>query len=334
MNESCQEIVDPRIRRTRQLLQQALAKLLETKEFEKISVQDITEAATLNRATFYDHYGDKFALARMHGRGALSGIAGAAGCTVRWNVRKRAEGVGARGMRLSCWNARRGLRAAKADGATPGVGGHWRGAKHDIGRVEAAFAGAWRLAGDDCHHGELGGLWSGQRMGADTEPLPVRGNCGHGGQAGGTDSFVHSRGVRASLMNRSMHRRNFMRASGAGILAALPLPAAAADFTLHIQPVTVELSPKHHVKTTGYNGTAPGPLLRVPEGKIISIDVVNETDIEEVVHWHGLHIPSNVDGSIEEGTPAVAPHSSARYTFAATPAARAGITRMWRRDGI
>jgi len=62
MNESRQEIADPRIRRTRQLLQQALAKLMETKEFEKISVQDITEAATLNRATFYDHYGDKFAL--------------------------------------------------------------------------------------------------------------------------------------------------------------------------------------------------------------------------------------------------------------------------------
>ncbi len=55
-------IVDPRIRRTRQLLQQALAKLLETKEFDKISVQDVAESATVNRATFYDHYPDKFAL--------------------------------------------------------------------------------------------------------------------------------------------------------------------------------------------------------------------------------------------------------------------------------
>ena len=54
--------VDPRIRRTRQLLHQALAKLLETKEFAKISVQDVAELATLNRATFYDHYPDKFAL--------------------------------------------------------------------------------------------------------------------------------------------------------------------------------------------------------------------------------------------------------------------------------
>lgn len=62
MAESCQEILDPRIRRTRQLLQDALARLLETKQFEKISVQDITDAATLNRATFYDHYVDKFSL--------------------------------------------------------------------------------------------------------------------------------------------------------------------------------------------------------------------------------------------------------------------------------
>jgi AcrR family transcriptional regulator len=60
--ELCGENLDPRIRRTRLLLQQALGKLLETKEFDKISVQDIAEAATVNRATFYDHYNDKFDL--------------------------------------------------------------------------------------------------------------------------------------------------------------------------------------------------------------------------------------------------------------------------------
>jgi AcrR family transcriptional regulator len=62
MSDTSSETLDPRIRRTRLMLQQALGKLLETKEFENISVQDITEAATLNRATFYDHYADKFAL--------------------------------------------------------------------------------------------------------------------------------------------------------------------------------------------------------------------------------------------------------------------------------
>lgn len=62
MLEASQEMVDPRIRRTRQLLQQALGKLLEKKELERISVQDVADAATVNRATFYDHYADKFAL--------------------------------------------------------------------------------------------------------------------------------------------------------------------------------------------------------------------------------------------------------------------------------
>jgi AcrR family transcriptional regulator len=62
MPQETAEIVDPRIRRTRQLLHQALEKLLETREFDKISVHDIAAAATLNRATFYDHYPDKFAL--------------------------------------------------------------------------------------------------------------------------------------------------------------------------------------------------------------------------------------------------------------------------------
>jgi len=62
MQEACTESVDPRIRRTRVLLQQALSKLLDSKEFDKISVHDIAEAATVNRATFYDHYTDKFAL--------------------------------------------------------------------------------------------------------------------------------------------------------------------------------------------------------------------------------------------------------------------------------
>jgi AcrR family transcriptional regulator len=54
--------VDPRILRTRRLLQQALVKLMKEKQFDTISVQDIADSATINRATFYDHYPDKFAL--------------------------------------------------------------------------------------------------------------------------------------------------------------------------------------------------------------------------------------------------------------------------------
>lgn len=56
------EVRDPRMRRTRQLLQSALRNLMQSKNFDEIAVQDIAEAATVNRATFYDHYTDKYAL--------------------------------------------------------------------------------------------------------------------------------------------------------------------------------------------------------------------------------------------------------------------------------
>ena len=62
MDEGTLETLDPRIRRTRQLMQQALDKLMTNKEFDQISVQNIADAATINRATFYDHYADKFSL--------------------------------------------------------------------------------------------------------------------------------------------------------------------------------------------------------------------------------------------------------------------------------
>jgi AcrR family transcriptional regulator len=56
------EATDPRILRSRRMLMEALAKLLTRKEFNDISIQEIADEATLNRATFYLHYPDKNAL--------------------------------------------------------------------------------------------------------------------------------------------------------------------------------------------------------------------------------------------------------------------------------
>jgi AcrR family transcriptional regulator len=53
---------DPRIKRTRHLLQQAMMDLMMEKSFQVITVQDIAERATVNRATFYAHFEDKYAL--------------------------------------------------------------------------------------------------------------------------------------------------------------------------------------------------------------------------------------------------------------------------------
>jgi AcrR family transcriptional regulator len=60
--QSATETTDPRILRSRRMLMDSLAKLLIKKEFKDISVQEIADDATLNRATFYLHYPDKNAL--------------------------------------------------------------------------------------------------------------------------------------------------------------------------------------------------------------------------------------------------------------------------------
>jgi FtsP/CotA-like multicopper oxidase with cupredoxin domain len=93
-----------------------------------------------------------------------------------------------------------------------------------------------------------------------------------------------------------------------------------ADFTLQIAPMLVELSPQVVIGTIGYSNKVPGPLLRVREGQRVTVEVVNDTDVPEYVHWHGLFVPPEVDGVEEEGTPPVPPHGRRRYQFEAKPA--------------
>jgi AcrR family transcriptional regulator len=56
------EKLDPREKRTRQMLDQAFTQLLTEKGFEAITVQELTQRAGVNRATFYAHFEDKYDL--------------------------------------------------------------------------------------------------------------------------------------------------------------------------------------------------------------------------------------------------------------------------------
>src|SRR6516164_2792367 len=91
------------------------------------------------------------------------------------------------------------------------------------------------------------------------------------------------------------------------------VPDAKADYTLRIAPVTVELDRSHILSTIGYNGASPGPVLRMRDGKPVAVDIVNDTDTPELVHWHGMLIPAEVDGTEEEGSPLVPPHGRRRF---------------------
>ena len=58
--------IDPRVKRTRALIQKAFSELIEEKGFRSITVKDITQRAEINRATFYAHFNDKFELLEIN----------------------------------------------------------------------------------------------------------------------------------------------------------------------------------------------------------------------------------------------------------------------------
>lgn len=92
-----------------------------------------------------------------------------------------------------------------------------------------------------------------------------------------------------------------------------------ADYTLTIAVKPVELAPNRIVSATTYNGQFPGPLLRFREGNQVTIDINNQTDTPEQLHWHGQFLSTDVDGAAEEGTPFIPPHGSRRVSFVPKP---------------
>ncbi len=79
--------------------------------------------------------------------------------------------------------------------------------------------------------------------------------------------------------------------------------SGSADYTLHIKTSPFEIAPNRIISATTYNGQFPGPLLRFKEGKQVTVDVYNDTDVAEQLHWHGQILPVDVGGTAEEGTP-------------------------------
>ena len=76
----------------------------------------------------------------------------------------------------------------------------------------------------------------------------------------------------------------------------------ADEFDLRIAPVAKQLGDAT-VRMLAYNGSVPGPTLRVRQGSELVVSVVNEGDLEATVHWHGLRLENRYDGTTETQAP-------------------------------
>jgi FtsP/CotA-like multicopper oxidase with cupredoxin domain len=116
-------------------------------------------------------------------------------------------------------------------------------------------------------------------------------------------------------------RRRVICGTGTAVGAALfPLPLAAqpgAVRTITARTGAANLRPGNAGPTPirGFEGTAPGPVLRVRRGEELRVRLVNELVTDMTVHWHGVRVPNAMDGVAGLTQAAVAPGDSFDYRF-------------------
>jgi FtsP/CotA-like multicopper oxidase with cupredoxin domain len=87
------------------------------------------------------------------------------------------------------------------------------------------------------------------------------------------------------------------------------------EFDLRIAPVSKRIG-DDTVRMLGYNGSIPGPILRVREGSEITVNIENQGDMDATVHWHGLRLENRYDGTHETQAPIrVGERFTARVAF-------------------
>lgn len=113
-------------------------------------------------------------------------------------------------------------------------------------------------------------------------------------------------------------------------LDALPIELSAAteikptgqvrEYQLVAKRASWEIAPGKTVEAITYNGTVPGPTIRVTEGDTVRVTLKNELDQETTIHWHGLHVPNNMDGVPPFSQAPIKPGASFTYEFIASHA--------------
>lgn len=130
-------------------------------------------------------------------------------------------------------------------------------------------------------------------------------------------------------LGRSTNETDAREVNSAGIstgydigVASKPAPTGEVrEYQLVASETDWEIAPGVVVKAIAYNGQVPGPTIRVTEGDTLRVTLTNKLDQPTSIHWHGLHVPNEMDGVVPFSQPEVAPGESFTYEF---PASHAG----------
>ncbi|MGH2521235.1 MAG: multicopper oxidase family protein, partial [Anaerolineales bacterium] len=142
---------------------------------------------------------------------------------------------------------------------------------------------------------------------------------------------------RAILSGTTFSRRSFLKLAGLTALAAAtnscrpnrqptPIPTSApfgrpeVEIALTAKQAQWELAPGKVITAWTYNGKVPGEAIRVREGDRVRVTLKNDLPEPTTVHWHGIDVPTNMDGVPDISQPAVQPGETFTYEFEAQPA--------------
>ena len=78
-----------------------------------------------------------------------------------------------------------------------------------------------------------------------------------------------------------------------------------ADYTFASSPFRLSWLRAKRLRLQGITAGVSGPVLRLREGRPVSINVINDAGYPDIVHWHGLYLPAVQDGATEEGSPII-----------------------------
>jgi FtsP/CotA-like multicopper oxidase with cupredoxin domain len=137
----------------------------------------------------------------------------------------------------------------------------------------------------------------------------------HGHEMDDAEDPIQKALAKPSVSLSGFSPTEFLTSFDYGNKTVLPGNRVLREYEITAREVNLEIAPGISFPAWAYNGSVPGPTLRCTEGDQIRVKLINRSQTDHTIHFHGMH-PSNMDGVFEP----VKPGESYLYEFVAEPA--------------